>query len=98
MSQLISRERTETMIGLKQRRALFLVAIVAIGIALVVLMIPGSHSGDNSAWVPLIPLLLVGMISPLGLLSPLAFFYAGRIPQAPALTASFQRPPPFKLA
>jgi uncharacterized membrane protein len=87
-----------TMIGLKQRRALFLVAFIAIGIALVVLMIPGSHSGDNSAWIPLIPLLLVGMISPLGLLSPLAFFYAGRTPQAPVLAASFQRPPPFRLA
>jgi hypothetical protein len=98
MSQLISRERTGTMIGFKQRRPLILVAVIAIGIALVVLMIPGSHSGDNGAWMPLIPLLLVGMISPLGLLSPLAFFYAGRTPEAPALTASFQRPPPFRLA
>ncbi len=86
------------MIDLKQRRAMSLIALLAIGIALVLVMIPGSHSGDNSAWIPLIPLLFVGMISPLGLLSPLAFFSAGRIPEAPTPTASFQRPPPFRLA
>jgi len=86
------------MIGLKQRRALFLVAMIAIGIALVLLMIPSSHAGSDGAWIPLIPLILVGMISPLGLLSALAFLYAGRTPEAPALAAAFQRPPPFRLA
>ena len=86
------------MIGFKQQRALFLVAMIAVGIALVVLMIPSSHPGDSSSFVPLIPLLLVGMISPLGLLSPLAFLYVGRTPEPPALAASFQRPPPFRLA
>jgi len=86
------------MIGFKQNRALMLVAIIAIGIALVLLMTPSSHSGGDGAWIPLIPLLLVGMISPLGLLSPLAFRYVGRTPEPPPLAALFQRPPPFRLA
>ena len=42
--------------------------------------------------------LFLGVISPLSLLSPLAFVYVGRTPDAPALPSRFQRPPPFPRA
>ncbi len=78
------------------RRAWFLIAAIAIGVALVLLLVPHAHSADNGAWLAILPLLFLGVISPLSLLSPLAFEYAGRASDAPTLPASFQRPPPFR--
>lgn len=86
---------------MKQRRQLrgwLLIALIAIGIALLSLLILQAHHADNAAWLAILPLLLVGIISPLSLLSPLAYIYLGRTPDAPVLAASFQRPPPFQLA
>lgn len=80
----------------RQQRAYVLIALIAIGFALLLLLVPHSHSGSAADFVAILPLLLVGIISPLSLLSPLAFAYAGRVPQAPVLAASFQRPPPFR--
>lgn len=85
------------MIQNRQRRGWFLVAAIAIGIALVLLLVPHSHSG-NADWLAILPILFVGLISPLSLLSPMAYMYLGRGPDAPVLPASFQRPPPFGLA
>jgi hypothetical protein len=82
----------------RQRRGLILIAAIAIGIALVCLLVPYSHSGDGADWQAILPLLVLGVISPLSLLVPMAFVYAGRTPDAPALPTSFQRPPPFRLA
>jgi hypothetical protein len=85
------------MIQNRQRRGWILIAAIAIGIALVCLLIPHGHSG-NADWLAVLPLLFVGVISPLSLLSPLAYVYLGRTPDAPALPTRFQRPPPFRLA
>jgi ABC-type transport system involved in cytochrome bd biosynthesis fused ATPase/permease subunit len=82
----------------KFRRALLLIAALAIGAALVLMLVPHAHGVDNGAWLAILPLLFFGVISPLSLLSPLAFEYAGRAPEAPALPVSFQRPPPFPRA
>ncbi len=82
----------------RQRRGLALIAAIAIAIALVFLLVPHTHSGDAGAWLAILPIFFAGVVSPLSLLSPLAFVYAGRTPDAPSLTASFQRPPPFILA
>jgi hypothetical protein len=79
----------------RQRRGLFLIAAIAIGFALVCLLALHASSGSAASWAAVLPLLFVGVISPLSLLSPLTFVYAGRTPDAPALPASFQRPPPF---
>jgi hypothetical protein len=79
-------------------RGWFMIAAIAIGIALVLLLIPHGNPGDSGNMLAILPLLFVGLISPLSLLAPLAFVYESRIPQAPALPASFQRPPPFSLA
>ena len=79
---------------IKQRRGILLIAAIAIGIALVLLLVPHGHSGNSPDWVAILPLLIVGIISPLSLFAPLAHTYAGRVPQAPVLVPSFQRPPP----
>ncbi len=79
------------------QRFAFLIVILAIAFAIAILLIPHVHNvGDNAA-LAILPLLFVGLISPLSLLSPLAFTYRPRTPSAPVLTASFQRPPPFQL-
>jgi hypothetical protein len=81
----------------RQHRGWVLIAAIAIGIALVCLLIPHSHSG-SADWLAILPLLIAGVISPLSLLAPLADEYIGRTPSAPALPSRFQRPPPFRLA
>ena len=83
---------------LRYQRAWILVAAIAILTALALLLAPHGHSGDAGAWLAVLPILFVGMISPLSLLSPLAFAYLGRTPDAPVLPVSFQRPPPSRLA
>lgn len=80
------------------RRAWILIAAIAIGAALVLLLIPHAHGADAGAWLAILPILFAGVISPLSLLSPLAYFYSSRTPETPALTISFQRPPPFSFA
>jgi hypothetical protein len=61
------------------------------------MLIPQGHSGGSDG-VAILPLLVVGVISPLSLFAPLAYEYVGRVPDAPALPALFQRPPPFRIA
>jgi len=82
---------------IRQRRGWLLVAAIAIGIALVCLLIPHGNSGSADL-IAILPLLFVGLISPLSLIAPLAFEYIGRAPEAPALPSRFQRPPPFQIA
>jgi hypothetical protein len=86
------------MIRNSQRRGWILIAAIAIGIALVCMLVPHGHSGVSPDWLAILPILFVGVISPLSLLSPLAFVYAGRTLDAPALPSRFQRPPPFPRA
>jgi len=81
----------------RQQRGWVLIAVIAIGIALVCLLIPHGNSG-SADWLAILPLLFVGLISPLSLLAPLADEYVSRAPEAPALPTLFQRPPPFRLA
>jgi len=85
------------MIQIRQQRGWKLIAAIAIGIALVCLLIPHGNSGGADC-LAILPLLFVGAISPLSLLSPLADEYVGRAPDAPQLPTLFQRPPPFALA
>ena len=85
------------MIDNRQRRGWILIAALAIGFALLMLLAPHGHAGAAD-FVAILPLLFVGIISPLSLLSPLAYAYAGRVPETPELAASFQRPPPFRRA
>jgi len=86
------------MIQSRQRRGWILIAAIAIGVAVVCLLALHASSGDAGSYAAILPLLFVGIISPLSLLSPIACVYASRTPDAPALPASFQRPPPFPRA
>jgi hypothetical protein len=81
----------------RQRHTWLLIATIAIGIALVCMLIPHSHSGGADG-LAILPLLFVGYISPLSLLVLLANGYAGRAPKAAALPSLFQRPPPLQVA
>jgi hypothetical protein len=76
-----------------RRRGFLLIAAIAIGFALLMLLAPQGHSG-NAHLVAILPLLFAGIVSPLSLLGALEFFYAGRVPEAPVMAAAFQRPPP----
>ena len=78
----------------QQWRGVVMIAAIAIGFALLLLLVPHGHSGNPADWVAILPLLFVGVISPLSFFAPLAHAYAGRVPQAPVLVPSFQRPPP----
>ncbi len=86
------------MIQNRHRHGWLLIAAIAIGVALVLLLVPHAHGGDNGAWLTILPILFVGVISPLSLLSPMAYMYLGRTPDAPVLPAFFQRPPPYRFA
>jgi hypothetical protein len=83
----------------RQRRGWILIAAIAIGFALVLMLalifVPHGHSGGPE-FVAILPLVFVGVISPLSLLAPMVFVYAGRVPEAPVVAASFQRPPPIR--
>ena len=81
------------MIENRQRRGWILIATLAIGFALLLMLVPHGHNGAAD-FVAILPLLFVGIVSPLSLLAPLAFEYVGRVPEAPVRVALFQRPPP----
>ncbi len=65
---------------------------------MLLLLAPYGHADHSSDWLAILPILFVGLISPLTLLPCEASGYASRIPDAPFLPSSFQRPPPFLLA
>ena len=82
----------------QQRSMWFLIAMFAMGIALLLMLVPHGHNSQSGAWLAILPLFLVGLISPLTLFPAFAEAYSSRVPDAPALPASFQRPPPFQVA
>jgi len=82
----------------RQRRGWLLIAAIAIGIALVALLALHAQSGDSGAWAAILPLLAIGVISPLRLLPRVVSDYVGRLPTALGLPAPFPRPAPFPLA
>jgi len=80
----------------QQRRGWILIAVLAIGFALVLLLALHGGSGNAADFVAILPLLLVAVLSPLGLLGRLTHEYAGRVQEAPVLASRFQRPPPIR--
>jgi hypothetical protein len=53
-----------------------------------------SHGADSGAWKAMLPVLFVGLVAPMSLISPRSALSLDRTPSAPALPFSFQRPPP----
>ncbi|HKF50628.1 MAG TPA: hypothetical protein VKB38_24905 [Terracidiphilus sp.] len=54
--------------------------------------------GDSGAWNAILPVLFVGLMSPLSILSPRSVLSLGRTPDAPVRPSLYQRPPPLQLA
>jgi len=79
----------------QRQNGILLLAVIAIAAALLCLMALHSPTGHSSDFAAIVPLLFVGIISPLSLLPRMAVVYASRVPAAPALPIRFQRPPPF---
>jgi len=52
------------------------------------------HDAAPGAWTAILPVLFVGLVAPLSLISPESYLSLGRRPATPALPCSFQRPPP----
>ncbi|HUD55333.1 MAG TPA: hypothetical protein VMR02_08910 [Terracidiphilus sp.] len=54
-----------------------------------------QHGADCGAWeAVLLPVLFIGLVTPLNLISSRSVLSLGRTPSTPALPFSFQRPPP----
>jgi hypothetical protein len=57
-----------------------------------------SQAPLSGAWIAMLPVLFIGVVSPLNQLSPGSVLCLGGMPSAPLLPGSFQRPPPFQIA
>lgn len=55
------------------------------------------QDSGSSVWTAVLPILFIGLLFPLALLSPGGLRRIGGIPPAPSLPSAFQRPPPFLL-
>jgi hypothetical protein len=53
------------------------------------------RDAGSGRWMTVLPVLFIGLVSPLSLLSAASIQSLGRTPAAPLLPASFQRPPPY---
>jgi hypothetical protein len=53
-----------------------------------------SGGVNSGVWAAMLPVLFIGLVAPLSLVSPRFALSLGRTPSAPALPFSFQRPPP----
>jgi hypothetical protein len=52
------------------------------------------HGPGSGTPVAMLPVLFIGLVAPLNLISPRSVRFLGRAPSSPALPSSFQRPPP----
>jgi hypothetical protein len=57
-----------------------------------------SDGTNPGVWTAMLPVLFIGLVAPLSLISPQFALSLGRTPSAPALPFSFQRPPPLLLS
>ena len=81
------------MVWNRQWRNGLTIAFLAISCALLLLL--ALHSATSGPdFLAIMPLLVSGIVSPLSLFTVLAACYSSRVPQAPALAAAFERPPP----
>jgi len=81
-----------------QQRVWFLIAVIAIATALVLMLVPQSHSGSADAWLSMLPVFFVGLLVPFCLNAVLELLDEGRVTSGPALLPLFQRPPPLSIA
>jgi hypothetical protein len=78
------------------RRIGFLIAVIAAVAVLLFLLMPHGHANHVPLWLVSLPVLFVGLISPMGFFSPHAYLDLGCTPEESLQRSSFQRPPPLK--
>jgi hypothetical protein len=81
----------------RQQRAWFWIAVIAVLAATMLMLFPHADSGHGAEWLAILPILFVGLISPLTLLMPIAYQDLGYAPDTLPHPSTFQRPPPFRL-
>jgi uncharacterized membrane protein len=86
------------MIERRHQRIWLWIAAIAIVAALVLMLVPQAQSGHAVNWLAILPVLFIGLITPRTLLAGLATDDSVRAPDAPALQALSQRPPPIRIA
>ena len=77
------------------RRRFFWIAAIAIGIALLLLILQHTHPLDGTAFLVILPIVFIGVLPSPCVMSRIGYMRLGYTPDEPALPASFQRPPPF---
>jgi hypothetical protein len=77
-----------------RHQAWFFIAAIAIGLALLLALFPPTHAGNANVRLATLPVVFVGLLTPLSLLWFIADLSLPRRPEAPILPSSFQRPPP----
>ena len=81
----------------RQRRFL-LIAVIAIGIALLLMLLPQTHAGIDTPFLFLLPILFIGLLPSPCVLARIDYMRLGYTADDPALPASLQRPPPCTVA
>lgn len=82
----------------QQKRVWLWIATIAIVCALVLMLVPQCHSVHSTAWLAVLPLLFLGILTLPRLRCPATRTYSRHAPGALTLPTRFQRPPPSHLA
>jgi len=85
------------MTTLTNRRALLLIAFIAICAAILLLLIPQGQANHSAPWLAFLPVFFVGLLVPFRIGRPLAYLDLVSVPWALCRLSRFQRPPPFLL-
>ncbi len=78
----------------RKRRALLLVAFIAICAAVLLLLIPQGHADHSAPWLAFLRVFFIGLLTPFRIARPLAYLDLVCVPSAPCRLSRFQRPPP----
>jgi hypothetical protein len=82
----------------RSQRRFLLIAAIAIGVALLLMLLPHTHAGISMPFLFLLPILFIGVLPSPCVLSRIDYMRLGYTPDDPALPTSFQRPPPYRVA
>jgi hypothetical protein len=81
----------------RNRRALLLIAFIAICAAVLLSLIPQGHANHSAPWLAFLPVFFVGLLTPFRIGRRLAYLDLVYVPSAPCRLSCFQRPPPILL-
>jgi hypothetical protein len=82
----------------RNQRRFLLIAVIAVGVALLLMLLPHSHTGISAPFLFLLPIFFIGVLPSPCVLSRIDYMRLGYTPDDLALPISFQRPPPYRLA